>query len=58
MKKLGVNSVFIDILKGQDGKYYFFEVNFIGQFFGYGGFCNYKLEWIVVEWFIENDINY
>jgi ATP-GRASP peptide maturase of grasp-with-spasm system len=55
MKELNLNSASIDIMKGEDGHYYFLEANPVGQFSGYGMPCNYHLEKMVAEWLIKND---
>lgn len=44
MKLLKLNSGSLDIIKGKDGKYYFLEVNPVGQFGLLSNTCNYYIE--------------
>ncbi|GIV28551.1 MAG: hypothetical protein KatS3mg027_2365 [Bacteroidia bacterium] len=44
MDTLHLNTGSLDIIKGKDGKYYFLEVNPVGQFGMVSYPCNYKLE--------------
>jgi ATP-GRASP peptide maturase of grasp-with-spasm system len=44
MDKLDYNCGSIDFIKSIDGKYYFLEVNPVGQFLGVSSSCNYSLE--------------
>ena len=54
MKKLDLNSGSIDMLKTEEGEFFFIEVNPVGQFLGYGTQNNYKLEKKVSDWLIKN----
>lgn len=47
MDKLGLNSGSIDIICSPNGKYYFLEVNPIGQFQWLSRHCNYNLEKLI-----------
>ena len=44
MQALDLNCGSLDFLKGKDGKFYFLEVNTIGQFLGLSHTCNYSLD--------------
>ncbi|MDQ0780389.1 grasp-with-spasm system ATP-grasp peptide maturase [Chryseobacterium sp. W4I1] len=44
MKALNLNCGSLDFIKGRDGKFYFLEVNTIGQFLGLSNICNYSLD--------------
>lgn len=41
---LDVNCGSADFIKGKDGKFYFLEINPLGQFLGLSAICNYSLE--------------
>jgi glutathione synthase/RimK-type ligase-like ATP-grasp enzyme len=58
MDDLELNTGSIDLLLGQDGRYYFLEVNPVGQFSAPSGKCNYQLERRVAELLIEQDRHY
>ena len=47
----------IDIIKCKDGKYYFLEVNPVGQYLAPSYLCNYNIPKIISEWLIEKDKN-
>lgn len=49
MKKIKLNSGSIDLIYSNDGKYYFLEVNPIGQFYQVSNPCNYYLEKKIAE---------
>ncbi len=57
MNTLQLNSGSIDLLQTEDGKIYFIEVNPIGQFMGYSGSLNYRLDEKIADWLIKKDIN-
>lgn len=57
MKTLNLNTGSIDIVKGKDNKYYFLEVNPVGQFGMTSYPCNYYLEKKVAEYLVKNDLN-
>lgn len=50
MRKLDYNCGSIDIIKSIDGKFYFLEVNPIGQFLGISSLCNYSLEKVIADY--------
>ena len=43
-KALDVNCGAADFIKGKDGRFYFLEINPLGQFLGLSAICNYALE--------------
>ena len=53
MKRLNLVTGSIDILKGKDNKYYFLEVNPVGQFGMVSRPCNYNLEEKVADFLIK-----
>lgn len=55
MVKIGLNTGSIDIIRGVDGRYYFIEVNPVGQYLAPSALCNYHLEKRIAEWLIEED---
>lgn len=55
MNKLELNCGAIDLIKDKDGKFYFLEINPIGQFLGYSNYCNYQIEEKIANWLIAND---
>lgn len=57
MDSIGLNTGSIDILKGVDGKYYFIEVNPVGQYFSPSVRCNYYIEKKIAEWLIKINTN-
>lgn len=44
MHALDLNCGSLDFIKGKDGKFYFLEINTIGQFLGLSHTCNYSLD--------------
>jgi ATP-GRASP peptide maturase of grasp-with-spasm system len=44
MSLMELNTGSIDLMKGVDGKYYFLEVNPVGQFDNLSRICNYRIE--------------
>lgn len=57
MKTLELITGSIDIIKCRDGKYYFLEVNPVGQYLAPSYLCNYNIPKIISEWLIEKDKN-
>lgn len=55
MQKLELSTGSIDIIKSTDGKYYFLEVNPIGQFGMTSEPCNYNLDKVIAETLIKYD---
>jgi len=55
MKKSNLQTGVIDIVKSKNGKFYFLEVNPVGQFNDISINCNYNLEKIIAEYLIEKD---
>ena len=53
MEMVGLNTGSIDIIKGTDGKYYFLEINPVGQFGFISSPCNYNFEKIIAETLIK-----
>jgi len=53
MEVLGLNSGSIDLIIGEDNKFYFLEVNPIGQFKQVSFPCNYNLEKIIAQYLIN-----
>jgi len=53
MEDVGLNTGSIDIMKGTDGKYYFLEINPVGQFGFVSGPCNYNFPKIIAESLIQ-----
>lgn len=56
MNTLNLNTGSIDVLKGIDGKYYFLEVNPVGQYLSPSISCGYCVEKNIAEWLIKKDI--
>lgn len=57
MNTLNLNTGSIDVLKGVDGKYYFLEVNPVGQYLSPSISCGYCIEKKIAEWLIKKDLN-
>lgn len=55
MVLLGLNSGSLDIIKAKNGKFYFLEVNPVGQFGMVSKPCNYNLEEKIADYLIKND---
>lgn len=55
MKKLDINTGSIDIIKSKQGKYYFLEINPIGQFGMTSVPCNYYLDKKIAEFLISKN---
>jgi glutathione synthase/RimK-type ligase-like ATP-grasp enzyme len=49
LENLELNSGSIDLIKSKDGKYYFLEVNPVGQFGQLSYNCNYNIEKIIAK---------
>ena len=49
LKRVGLNTCSIDIIKGKDGQYYFLEINPVGQFGMVSKPCNYNLEFKIFK---------
>ena len=55
MKKSNLQTGVIDIVKSKEGKFYFLEVNPVGQFNDISVNCNYNLEKLIAEYLIKQD---
>ncbi|RAJ83464.1 ATP-GRASP peptide maturase of grasp-with-spasm system [Chitinophaga dinghuensis] len=55
MQLIDLNCGSIDIVRTPEGKYYFLEVNPVGQFGMVSFPCNYFLEEKIADWLIEKD---
>ncbi|WP_440135083.1 grasp-with-spasm system ATP-grasp peptide maturase [Chitinophaga sancti] len=55
MQSLDLNCGSIDMIKSPEGKYYFLEINPVGQFGMVSFPCNYFLEEKIADWLIEKD---
>ena len=53
MKDLKLETGSLDFIKGEDGIYYFLEVNPLGQFKMVSAPCNYNLEYLVANFLIK-----
>jgi ATP-GRASP peptide maturase of grasp-with-spasm system len=53
MKTLNLNTGSIDLLKSVNGKYYFLEVNPVGQFGMVSSPCNYNLDYEIASYLIK-----
>lgn len=49
MDKCGLNTGSIDLIRAKNGRYYFLEINPIGQFGYVSDACNYNLEYIIAK---------
>jgi ATP-GRASP peptide maturase of grasp-with-spasm system len=58
MNELGLKNGSIDLIKGIDNKYYFLEVNPVGQFGMTSHPCNYNLEHKIFEKLVEYEKNF
>lgn len=58
MQALDLNCGSIDLIRGADGKYYFLEVNPVGQYGMTSDPCNYNLDQLIAEHLIEKDLTY
>lgn len=57
IKKVGLTTGSIDLIKGNDGEYYLLEINPIGQFGMTSSPCNYYIEEIIADKLIEINEN-
>lgn len=55
MSDLGLNCGAIDIIKTNNGEFYFLEVNPVGQVLGYSDPVNYNVEQEIANWLINNN---
>ena len=55
IKDLGLNCCSIDIIKDNNGNYYFLEINPVGQFGMVSSPCNYHLYKVVADYLIKSD---
>lgn len=55
MHALDLNCGSVDMIKTPEGKYYFLEINPVGQFGMVSSPCNYFLEEKIADWLIEKD---
>ncbi|WP_313381656.1 hypothetical protein [Proteiniphilum saccharofermentans] len=55
MNACKLNTGSLDIAKGNDGEFYFIEVNPAGQFMAPSKRCGYNLEKIIGNWLIDHD---
>ncbi len=55
LKRIGFNTCSIDIIKGKDGKYYFLEINPVGQFGMVSKPCNYNLEYNIFKYLTKDE---
>ncbi|OJJ17306.1 grasp-with-spasm system ATP-grasp peptide maturase [marine bacterium AO1-C] len=58
MQKIDLNCGSLDVIKSIDGKYYFLEVNPVGQFGMTSSPCNYDLHQKVAKHLINKDLTY
>lgn len=55
MSDLGLNCGAMDIIKAENGEFYFLEVNPVGQVLGYSDPVNYNIEQEIANWLINNN---
>ncbi|WP_299108279.1 grasp-with-spasm system ATP-grasp peptide maturase [uncultured Tenacibaculum sp.] len=55
MKIIGFNTGSIDIIKSKNGKYYFLEINSVGQFGMVSRPCNYNIEYHIYKYLTKNE---
>jgi len=55
LKKIGLNTCSIDIIKGKNGKYYFLEINPVGQFGMVSKPCNYNIEYKIFKYLTKDE---
>lgn len=58
MKLMELNIGSLDFIKGKDGKLYFLEVNYMGQFGMVDYPCNYGIHRSICDYLIKKDINH
>lgn len=55
LKQVELNTGSVDMIKSTDGKYYYLEVNPVGQYLHPSVNCNYYIEKEIALWLIKND---
>ena len=55
LKIIGFNTGSIDIIKGKNGKYYFLEINSVGQFGMVSKPCNYNIEYKIYKYLTRDE---
>lgn len=55
LKVIGLNTCSLDIIKGKNGKYYFLEINPVGQFGMVSKPCNYNIEKRIFKHLTKNE---
>lgn len=55
LKAIDFNTGSIDIIKGTNGKYYFLEINSVGQFGMVSKPCNYNIEYHIYKYLTRNE---
>ncbi len=55
LKIIGFNTCSIDIIKSKNGKYYFLEINSVGQFGMVSKPCNYNLEYHIYKYLTRDE---
>jgi ATP-GRASP peptide maturase of grasp-with-spasm system len=55
MRRLNLSTGSVDLIRSTDGRYYFLEVNPVGQFGMTSGPCNYPLEKRIAQYLIDHD---
>jgi ATP-GRASP peptide maturase of grasp-with-spasm system len=55
LKRIGFNTGSIDIIKGKNGKYYFLEINSVGQFGMVSKPCNYNIEYHIYKYLTRDE---
>ena len=55
MSTVGLNTGSIDLIKDKKGRFYFIEVNPVGQYLAPSDRGNYYIEKTIAEWLIKED---
>jgi len=55
LKRIGFNTCSIDFIKGENGKYYFLEINPVGQFGMVSKPCNYNIEYSIYKYLTKDE---
>lgn len=55
MKRIGLNTGSVDIMRDTDGEYHFIEVNPAGQYLAPSQKCNFQLDRLIAEHLIQKD---
>lgn len=55
LKRIGLNTCSIDIIKGKNGRYYFLEINPVGQFGMVSKPCNYNIEYNIFKYLTKDE---